>query len=981
MRPNRSLARGYLATMAFAVAAAVACSGRDRADGANSETFKPPVEGAPCEPGQVRDCGIEIGRSGSVIDCAKGTQTCGADKAWGACFASGTTFKAAAPATKTLSSPGLGTNAVGGSSTTCADNPCNPYCQTFNDAPDTGITSDSVTTVSPGPTISLEASNVPGGFQSKGTLDSQCSSAPGSLSYREACQFDMKCGTKSDGTAGCVAFATGEKNACAGVDITAPPVCVPTDTSTWRNLTVCNRGSVDLTQNIQCMGYPGNAPQFPDDNPGAGRVVLQTGSTVDPTTGTTNPISVTNPLKAGECRTYRVPNSNFLSNGTESIMCNPPSTATPVTTTLRTLATTVETVDFTNPNNALSETDSLASATTNFTYAAISPALYATGFANNTGFTSPASLQGAGDSTGAAAQLSATTSTAAVAPSTVINDTGAPGSFVWTPSAASTLKDDVAAVDTKSASVTLSKTSEAWLRTSGYTFAGASGVITQLDVTVDATWSNTTNISGRIWIQGGSMSPTWRFFTASGTQSFTIPYGALSASQLGSLVIWIDGVTANYSGSGTETMTVNRVNVAARYYDPTSMKIDATGYAWTAPPAGTYTALEVSGRFRSSTTAGGSAYAYVKRADGTTIASTVFSLPTGYTAGAWTTSTQVVTATGLTAADLTSGLTVQLEAFPHSSGTFEIDSVGLRPIYRGGNDTRTIRFKGFNLAVPAGATNVKLAALANYKVDPLHTGDEISGTVLSISGGTTTLISTSSATITNNAFNIYQLGYQAIADTTAIEDPKLTVDVTVKKGAGSPTTLATSVGSLDYLAVRLQYDATVGGSVAECNPSNNWTVNKANPDTLCAPVSVTTYPPWTVSRVFQATCPSGYRPKWKYGGYTSTTPAGTKIEFRYRAFDGTVTSTGSTTCTALPPVTASPPAPLATAQLSPDTQVCSLTAAPTATCPVDLTTGLGATDSLKECLQLDAYGIPAATPPASPTLTDWRVTYDCLPME
>jgi hypothetical protein len=976
MRPNRSLARGYLATLAFALAAAVACSGRDRADGANGDGFKPPVEGAPCEPGQVRDCGIEIGRNGSVVDCAKGTQTCTADKTWGTCIANGTTFKAAAPATKSLPEPGLGTNAVGGSSTTCADNPCNPYCQTFNDAPDTGVSSDAVTTVIPGESITIDKSNVPGGFQNKGTLDSQCASTPGSLAYREACQFDMHCGTKSDGSVGCVPFVTAERNACAGVDITAPPVCVPTDTSTWRNLTVCNRGSVDLTENIQCMGYPGNSPQFPDDNPGAGRVVLQTGSTVDPTTGTTNPITATNPLKAGECRTYRVPNSNFLSSGTESIMCNPPSSATPVTTTLLTLPTSAETVDFATPNNALSDTDSLASATTNFQYQAVSPAVYATGYANNVAFTSPASLTGAPDATGARGTLTASVATAAVIPSVAYSDYGP-----WTASSGSTIKDDLTAVDTKSSSVTLGPGSLSWIHTEGYSFPGATGVITHLDVTLDATYTNfgPDFIRGRIYIQKGSTYLTEQWIN-SGTLSIALPYGSLLATEVGSLIIWVDAVTGT-GFSGTQTMTANHLAVAARYNTPVaSATIDATGYAWAAPPAGTYTGLEFTGTFRS-TNKKGVVYAYAKNSAGTTIASTVFALPSGYTANTWTTATQLVPVTGLTAADLTAGLTVHLEAFPDTTAALEVDSVGLRPVYRSGSDTRTIRFKGFGLLVPAGATNVRLAAIGNYKIDPLLTGDQITGSVLSISGSTTTLISTSSATITNNAFNFYQLGYQTIADPTTIEDPKLTVDVAVKKGSGNPTTLGTSVGSLDSLGVRLQYDATVAGSVAECNPSNNWTVNKANPSTICDPVTLTTYPPWTVSRVFQATCPSGYRPKWKYAGYTSTTPTGTKIEFRFRGFDGTATSTGSTTCNPLTPVTTSPPTPLATAQLSPDTQVCSLTAAPTATCPVDLATGLGATDALKECLQMDAYGIAATTPPASPTLTDWRVTYDCLPME
>jgi hypothetical protein len=959
-----------------ALALVVACSGRDRANGAGGESFKPPVEGQLCTPGQVRDCGIEIGRHGEVIDCARGTQTCTEDKSWSACATNGTTFKAAAPPARSGSpDPDLHSNAVGGSSTTCVDNPCNPYCQTFNDSPDTGVTSDSVTVVLPGPTISLEASNVPGGFQSKGSLDSQCASGPGTQAYNEACQFDMHCGTKSDGTQGCVPFVTGEKS-CTGIDITAPPVCVGSETSTYRNLTVCNRGTVDLTQNIQCMAYPGNAPQFPEDNPGAGRVVLQTGSTVDQVTGTTNPISATNPLKAGECRTYRVANANFQSSGTESIMCNPPATSTPVTTTLLTLPTTAESADFLTKDNALSDTDSLASATTEFRYAGATTT-YASSFANNAGFASPTALTGAPNSAGAPTALTLVTSSVQT-PTSAINSSGG----FWSASGGSTLLADVSSVDTKSASVSVDKNDVSWMLTKGYTIAGATGSITQLDIAVDATYTTiASELTGYVYLRKPDGTVLGYGNIRSGTISFSVAYGVLTAAELPNLEVWIAARALGWAGSANYTMSLNRIGVAGKYYDPSYAQIDATGYVWPAPPTGTYTSIDLATTWKASAASGAVIYAYVKRvSDNTTVASALFKPPTGYTAGTYITSTASATTTGLTAADLSGGLYVTLQAYPVDGGSLDVDAVAITPIYRDGNDVRQIRFKGFGLSVPPGATNVKLAAVANYKIDPLFTGDMIAGTVLSISGSTSTLISTSSATIATNAFTLYQLGYQTITDTTAIEDPKLTVDVAVKKGAGAPSPLANSIGSLDSLSMRLQYDATVSGSVGECNPSNNWTVNKANPSTLCAPVSVTTYPPWTVTRVFEATCPTNFRALWKYAGYTSTTPSGTKIEFRFRSFDPTVTAT-STSCGSLPPVTTSPPAALATAQLSPDTQVCSLTAAATTTCPVNLANGLGTVDSRKQCLQMDAYGIPASTPAASPTLTDWRVTYDCLPEE
>ncbi len=980
MRINRHLPRGSVATVVLAFAAIVACSGGDRSGGVGGDGFKPPpASGGPCTPGQVRDCGIELGRSGSVVDCAKGTQTCQEDKSWGTCIANGTTFKSAAPlASKGSPDPDLNTNAVGGSATTCADNPCNPYCKTFNDVPEAGITADATTTTIPGEVVSLADSNVPGGFQNKGTLDSQCTGTPGSLSYRQACQFDMRCGTKADGSAGCVAFTSGEKNACTGVDITAPPVCVPAGATTYRNLTVCNRGSSDLTSNLQCMGYPGNSPQFPDDNPGAGQVVLLTASTVDPTTGAPNPITAAKPLKAGECRTYRVPNGNFQSNGTMSIMCNPPATAAPVTTTLFTIPTKAETLDFATPDNALSELDSQASATTAFEYKTLDPIVYATGATNLNGFVTaaqpPSAAAGAPNDAPARGTLTTVTS-AEVTAGSVANVVGFGRTWV---AGASFLADTAANGGTASFADVDKTTGPACcgpiLRHSGWVVPGATGSITNIDVTTDLTLD--AGVLGYLWLRkaDGTLLAERQIYGGTNTYSTPLAPGVLDAADLGGLRVEVEAWANGWMGGGLRRATLDYVGMKVTYTNPAYASLDATGYQWTAPPAGTYLGLEFTARARASVASGASLYVYAKRPDGTTIANAVFPLTNAFPASPGT--AIVAAAPGLTAADLTTGFKIYAQAYPSAAGaSVDLDSIGVRPIYRAGNATRKIRFRDFGLTVPAGASNVRLTTLASYKIDPQMAGDWISGTALSISGATTTLISTSSAAITNNAFTTYQLGAQTITDFASIEDPKLVVDVEVGKGSGSM--LGTSTGSLDYLTMRLQYENTVGGSVPECNPSNNWTVNKANPSTPCAPTSVTTYPEWTVSRVFEGVCPVGSRPKWKYMGYTSTTPAGTKIEFRFRAS----ARDGAGNCPTLAAVTTSPPVPLATAQLAPDTQVCSLTAAATATCPVNLTTGLG-TANRQDCLQMDAHGVPAPPPtPASPTLTDWRVTYDCIPEE
>jgi len=988
MRPNRSLARGYLATVAFALVAAAACSGRDRAEGTNGTTFKPPTEQL-CSPGQVRECGIEIGRAGDTVDCAKGTQTCLESKAWSECAASGGTFKAKAPPTKS-GSGAIGTNAVGGSATTCIDNPCNPDCKTFNDSPDTGIVSDAVVTTTVSEGVLLSESNVPGGFQNKGTLDSQCTSGAGTQAYMEACQFDMKCGTKSDGTAGCVPFASGEKNACSGIDITAPPVCVSDETLSYRNLTICNRGSVDLAENIQCMGYPGNSPQYPDASPGAGLIVLQTGSTVDPSTGAANPISATNPLKAGTCRVYHVPNTNFQSSGTMSIMCNPPATGTPVTTTIDTYPLTASTTQWTDPDKARDPADSLASATVSFNRVGLT-ARDAGGQANATGFSSPDNIVGAADSSFAEATSSETTSAASAASTVDSNTCSGSGCTTWQASSGlSTIGADVTTADGVAAYASIPKSTSSTLQLSGLSFASipAASIISGMQITVRASVGGRTYGTVSVEKTDGTVVGS-ATITATGTTTVnvTLAYGTVWQWELSSLKVKVTAARDS-SGSGYDTFGADYVGVAFKYFAYQHATIDATTYgSFGAIPAGAVVeGFELTPTWKTSLAAA-DAYVlmYVRGADGSYLGGVFTNQPAGYTAGtvlntpvfasAWTT---------VTDAHLAAGFKVETYIYRFGgtgSVTTAVDSIRVRPIYRTTTAYPSIKFGNFGVAVPSGATNIRVTTFVNYQVAPRATEDYLYARTWSgLLDGSGTWISSGSVNPSNDAFNLYQLGAATVTDATLLEDSKLFAQVIAYK-SGSSATIGTTTGSLDYVTLRLQYDATVGASVAECNPYNNWTVNKANPPTMCAPVTTVMYPPWTQSRVFEATCAdTNYRPRWRLFGYTSTTPAGSKIEFRFRTSE----RDSSGTCPTLAAATADPPTAAAVASLGPpDTQTCSLTATPTTTCPVDLYTKLGNVDANKPCLQMDARGVPATAPatPASPTLTDWRVTYDCVPNE
>ena len=92
------------------------------------------VATGPCDEGDSRKCGIELAKHGDIVTCYAGTQTCSGG-VWGEC-GGGEQF------TKDVSAPpGVGPasspmNSLGN----CVGNPCDPYCQNFNN--DAGITAD-----------------------------------------------------------------------------------------------------------------------------------------------------------------------------------------------------------------------------------------------------------------------------------------------------------------------------------------------------------------------------------------------------------------------------------------------------------------------------------------------------------------------------------------------------------------------------------------------------------------------------------------------------------------------------------------------------------------------------------------------------------------------------------------------------------------------------------------------------------------------
>ncbi|MCC6900679.1 MAG: VWA domain-containing protein [Polyangiaceae bacterium] len=92
------------------------------------------VATGPCETGDNRKCGIKLAQHDDIVTCYVGTQSCTAGK-WGECTdGSQITKSVAAP-------PGIGPgsgsmNFLGN----CANNPCDPYCQNYNN--DAGYSAD-----------------------------------------------------------------------------------------------------------------------------------------------------------------------------------------------------------------------------------------------------------------------------------------------------------------------------------------------------------------------------------------------------------------------------------------------------------------------------------------------------------------------------------------------------------------------------------------------------------------------------------------------------------------------------------------------------------------------------------------------------------------------------------------------------------------------------------------------------------------------
>jgi len=127
-----------VAALILAALASTGCSGPSGPGAAGSGQSHPsgsntcatPTAGCACtESGKTAACGSVVSREGTHVECSEGTTTC-SEGIWGACIGEKTHTM-----TVPLTRPGLSLQNVTPTATNCSDDPCDPYCQTYNDTP------------------------------------------------------------------------------------------------------------------------------------------------------------------------------------------------------------------------------------------------------------------------------------------------------------------------------------------------------------------------------------------------------------------------------------------------------------------------------------------------------------------------------------------------------------------------------------------------------------------------------------------------------------------------------------------------------------------------------------------------------------------------------------------------------------------------------------------------------------------------------
>jgi len=241
--------------------------------------------------GAVAECHVETGRSGDVVNCFSGRQTC-MQGVWSACGGGANSGGTMTSKSVTELEPqgrtgGGGLNLLTVSETApssdgggCSTNPCNPYCNGIDvDAdslqPDGGFTSTQISG------SIVDPSNFPAGVTGPKSAASdgivatnsyfQCSPpGPQMATNFQNCSYDFCCATSGPSASTCVnSVVVGGANptatACnraSGVDYTAGIGC--TDAQGHLHVPVCNRGQTPAptTGSLFLGFYAGNPNNY-----------------------------------------------------------------------------------------------------------------------------------------------------------------------------------------------------------------------------------------------------------------------------------------------------------------------------------------------------------------------------------------------------------------------------------------------------------------------------------------------------------------------------------------------------------------------------------------------------------------------------------------------------------------------------------------------------------------------------------------------
>jgi hypothetical protein len=294
----------------------------------------------PCSnEGATVACHVETGRSGSIVNCFSGTQTCLGGE-WSSCGGgSGATLSTVSLSTNRVAAgaDGVGlalmavtTSDPSASSGGCASNPCNPYCIGVD--VDAGLV---------GPVIVQGVVDDLSSFPSSKVAASAPTCTQGAPPQDlRACSYDYCC---SSATNTCVRSTDPVVSAActkpATADYTAGLGC--RDALGYARMPICNRGNADspVTGKLAVMGYSGNPPVAGPPSPPQPSVCQN----VDPSPpeGCLIDLAI-NPIKSNGCIMVDVfkgatgaspgivcQGTADFNTGNRTVMVNPPSTTLP----------------------------------------------------------------------------------------------------------------------------------------------------------------------------------------------------------------------------------------------------------------------------------------------------------------------------------------------------------------------------------------------------------------------------------------------------------------------------------------------------------------------------------------------------------------------------------------------------------------------------------------------------------------------------